>query len=162
MSGMKFFKIILMLGGWVGLFPTAAALAFSCQVSAGSLNFPAYNIFSSYPADSTATLRVYCNIPDNNPHSPLSVTMSLSTGSSGNFSQRQMLSLSGADRLNYNLFTDSTYSSVWGDNAAIPNTQTKSVSKNSPWDALVYGRIPPRQNVSPGQYSDTIIVTIEW
>lgn len=146
-----------------GLFPAFPAFAFNCTVSTGSLNFPTYDFLSSMPTDSTGTIHVTCNIPDNNPHAPLQVTVSLSAGNSGSFSQRQMSPLAGgANGLNYNLFTDASYSTVWGDGAGSSSTLTRTVTKSTPWDAVVYGRIPARQKVSAGTYSDVITVTVSW
>ena len=157
--GKKFFWL------WIlgGLFPATGAFAFNCQVSAGSLNFPTYDIFSTFPTDSTATLHVSCNAPEQNPHAPLPVTIALSSGASGNFAQRQMLSLAGGtDHLNYNLFTNASYSSIWGDGAGSSITLTNILDKNTPWDAVIYARIPARQNVRAGTYSDVITVTVNW
>ena len=146
-----------------GCFAAAGADAFTCQVSAGTLNFPSYNFLSSFPTDSTASLQISCNIPDQNPHAPLAVTLSIGSGTSGSFSQRQMYSVSGGgDSLKYNLFTNASYSSIFGDGTGSSITLTHPVSKSAPWNVIVYGRIPPNQKVSAGQYRDSLTVTINW
>lgn len=157
---MSLFKKTSLLLILMGLFPAMPSYAFKCSVSVGSLNFPAYDFLSPTPTDSTTTIHVSCNIPASNPRAPLPVTISLSAGNYGNISQRKMSS-GGMNYLNYNLFTNASYSSVWGDVTGI-STQTNYVTVNSPWDAIVYGRIPPGQNVPAGTYSDTITVTVQW
>ena len=160
MMRIRYWLIFWML--W-GCFSATGAGAFSCQVSAGTLNFPSYNFLSSFPTDSTATLRISCNIPDQNPRAPLAVTLSIGSGTSGSFSQRQMYSLSGgSDSLKYNLFTNASYSSILGDGTGSSTTLTQRVSKSAPWNVVVYGRIPPNQKVPAGQYRDSLIVTIDW
>jgi spore coat protein U-like protein len=158
---MSLFKKTLVFFAILGFTPAVSAVAFNCNVSVGSLNFPTYNFLSSQPTDSTAAIHVSCNIPDQNPHAPLMVTLSLSSGNSGSFSQRQMVSGAG-NGLSYNLFTDASYSSIWGDGTGSSATRTRPVTRNSPWNAVVFGRIPARQNVQAGTYSDTITVTVEW
>jgi spore coat protein U-like protein len=36
------------------------------------------------------------------------------------------------------------------------------VQKNQPWNATIYGRIPPGQDVRPGSYADTLAITINF
>jgi spore coat protein U-like protein len=141
--------------------PVARAEAFKCDVTATSLNFGSYDIFSPTPLDSTASINVTCNIPSRNPQAPMTVTVSLSTCSSGSFAQRWMQA-GGPDNLNYNLYTNASFSTIWGDGGGSSSTQTGFVSKASPWNATIYGRIPALQNVSTGNYGDTITVTIDF
>jgi spore coat protein U-like protein len=70
-----------------------------------------------------------------------------------------MLSGTG-DVLSYNLYSTS-FSTIWGDIAS-NSSVTGFVNKDKPLDVTIYGRIPPRQNVSAGSYSDIITVTIDF
>jgi len=136
--------------------------AFNCNVNVTGLNFGSYDVFSAIPKDSTATINVTCNAPSQNPNAPIPVTISLSPGNSGSFAQRQMQRLGGPEGLAYNLFTTPSFSRVWGDGSGDSQVQTNFVTRTTPWNATIYGRIPAGQNVSVGSYSDVIIVTIEW
>jgi spore coat protein U-like protein len=135
-------------------------MAFQCDVTASSISFGSYDIFSSTPKDTVGTVRVSCNIPAQNPQAPLMVTVSLSPGISGNVAQRQMESAGGA-RLNYNLYSNSSFSSIWGDGGSFA-AQTAFITKETPYTATIYGRMPAKQNVSVGSYSDVITVTVNW
>jgi spore coat protein U-like protein len=53
-------------------------------------------------------------------------------------------------------------STIWGDGGGSSSVQTALVAKDMPWNATLFGRIPARQNVSAGSYSDTITVTIDF
>lgn len=86
-------------------------MAFNCNVNATGVAFGSYDVFSNLPTDATGTISVDCNIPSQNPHAPLSVTISLSPGNSGSFAPRSMQS-AGADTLNYNLYTDASMSAI--------------------------------------------------
>ena len=129
----------------------------ACRVSTTGLAFGAYDVFSYVPRDSTGTVTVEC---DRNP--PTDVTIAIgASGGSGGFNPRQMRRTAGADRMNYNLYTAASMSTVWGDGSAGTSTVFLSkVNKNHPVTTTIYGRIPPRQNVSVGSYSDTLTVTI--
>ena len=80
--------------------------------------------------------------------------IALSPGSSGSYSGRRLRS--GGNTLAYNLYTDATYTTVWGDGSSA----TQLVSSGVTLDLLglapaqvfsVYGRIPGRQTtVRPG------------
>ena len=129
----------------------------ACSVSATGINFGTYDVFVTAPLDSTGTVTVTC---DQAP--PADVTIAIGpSGTSGGFNPRQMRSASSPDRLNYNLFVNAGRSTVWGDGAAGTSTVfLKNVVKNRPVLTTIYGRIPPRQDVSVGTYTDSLTVTI--
>jgi spore coat protein U-like protein len=130
----------------------------ACSVSTTSVNFGAYDVFSAIPADSTGGITVACNEAP-----PPTVTIAVGPSlNSGGFLPRQMKHLQRADLLNYNLFTDTTRSTVWGDGTQGTFTLRNKVFKNSPWVLTIYGRIPAGQDVSLGSYQDVLTVTINW
>ena len=114
-------------------------------------------MFAAVPRDTAGTVTVAC---DRNP--PTDVTISIGPSpTSGGFHPRQMRRTSGTDRLNYNLFTTPSMTTVWGDGSAGTSTVLLTkVNKNRPVTTTIYGRIPPAQNVSVGAYSDSVTVTI--
>ena len=123
----------------------------SCFVTTSGLNFGTYNVFSSL--DDTVTTTVTVNCTKNKPYS-----ISLSSGS-GTFGARTLKSTVGA--LTYNLFLDSTHLTIWGDGSSGTGTFSGAgtgVAIATP----VYGRIPARQNVRVGSYSDVITVTVTY
>jgi spore coat protein U domain-containing protein, fimbrial subunit CupE1/2/3/6 len=138
------------------------ALGFRCDVTTTALNFGGYDVFDNVVRDATGTITITCNAPEQNPNAPIPVTVSLSPGGSGTFAQRQMQGPSGSTPLIYNLFTNASCSSIWGDGSGSSSVVSDNVTRANPLTATIYGRIPPRQNVSAGQYSDLITVTIQW
>lgn len=143
------------------LFLPAAAFAFKCNVTVTGINFANYDIFSAPPLDSTGTLNLSCNIPSQNPKAPLPVVIAMSTGNSGSFAQRQMQT-GGTGTLNYNLYLNNAHSTIWGDGGGSSTALTTLITKATPLTATIYGRIPARQNVRAGSYSDAVVVTIYY
>jgi spore coat protein U-like protein len=161
---MRISVIVLLLCLSSLAWPVNRAEAFNCDVTATGVNFGGYDVFSSVPRDSTGTITVTCNNPDktdkNNPSEDIEVEISLSPGNSGSFSPRQMQSATG-DSLSYNLYTI-PFSTIWGDGGGSSSVTTGFVNKDMPLNVIIYGRIPERQNVRAGSYSDNITVTIDF
>lgn len=131
---------------------SAAAARADCTVSVGSMAFGAYDVFSSTPLDTVATITYTCSTPATAP------TMSISRGGATSFSPRQMLN--GASALNYNLYLDAARTQIWGDGSA--GTSTYSCSMGSGLSVSVYGRIFAQQNLPVGSYGDSLVVTITF
>jgi len=143
--------------------PAMANCAFlsfcSCSASTSGLSFGTYDPFATLPDDATGTVSVSCSLL-----SPLagSVDVALSKGSSGSFAQRTMKN--GANTLNYNVYTSTSYNQILGDNSGgtLPITINFSFLYSSTQNLTFYGRIPAQQNVRVGTYTDTLLVTITY
>jgi spore coat protein U-like protein len=98
---------------------------------------------------SVANIAVSCD-------EPTSYSIALSSGT-GSYEQRAMTS--GLHQLLYNLYTDATLNTVWGDgtghSAFVSDTQSAAIYS-------VYGRIHARQNAHVGAYGDTIVITLTF
>ena len=126
----------------------------ACSITTTGVSFGTYDVFNASPVDSTGSVRYQCS------GSTGTFTISLSTGSSGTFQPRRMVS--GAEKLNYNLYLDAARTSIWGDASAGTSWFMESGASGKPVTLTVFGRIPPGQDVAAGTYSDTIIVTIQF
>ena len=125
-----------------------AALA-DCSLNVIDLSFGGYDPFGATNSDITGSISVSCD-------ADTSVQVSLSAGF-GPFATRKMKS--GLDSLFYNLYTDPSRLTIWGDGS--PGTSLVSFSGTS-GSHTVYGRIPGHQNVPVGAYGDTITVTLTF
>jgi spore coat protein U-like protein len=139
------------------LFLAAESYAFSCRIATTPVNFGNYDVFSRFVQDSTGTISVSCNNPGKK---PINITITLTAGSSGRFNPRQMSSSN--DRLSYNLYSDPNHMVIWGDGTGGSSTVSSIVTKSTAFNSLVYGRIPPGQNVGVGNYSDVLTATVIW
>ncbi|RJQ47398.1 MAG: SCPU domain-containing protein [Nitrospiraceae bacterium] len=129
-----------------------------CTLSTTPVNFGSYNVLSSSPLDTAASITVDC---DETP--PPFVTLSIGPSpNSGGFSPRKMKQSGSTDLISYNLYIDAACTQIWGDGSGNTFTAQNKVFKRSPWISTVYGRIPPQQNVSAGTYTETLTVTIVW
>lgn len=144
-------RIYLILLACVLAVGVPAAWSASCSVSTSGLNFGTYDVFSTLNDDVTATITVSCT--KNKPYS-----ISLSSGS-GTFGSRTLTGALGA--LSYNLFLDSTHLTIWGDGSSGTGTFS-GTGTGANIGTPVYGRIPARQNVRVGSYSDLITVTVTF
>jgi spore coat protein U-like protein len=149
----RFFTAVLLL------FFAEGCNAFQCNVVTTPVNFGFYDLFAVTDLNSTGTITVTCNAPPQNPAVP--VRLDLTAGSSGSFALRRMSSTSGG-ALNYNLYSDAAKTTILGDGSGGSVNLSSVISKNAPWNITIYGRIPARQNVAPGVYSDSLTATIFW
>ncbi|GAB3470382.1 spore coat U domain-containing protein [Azotobacter salinestris] len=129
--------------------PIAASGA--CNVEAQSVAFGNYDIFDTAPLDGVGNVQVSCD--DETP----SYVISLSSGA-GDYSQRQMTS--AGHILVYNLYSNASRNSIWGDGTG--GTAQIGGSTSGTVNHTVYGRIPARQNAHVGIYTDSIIVTVNF
>jgi spore coat protein U-like protein len=65
----------------------------------------------------------------------------------------------GAFTLSYNLYTDASRVTVWGDGSAGTATLNGDAEEAT---YTLYGRVPARQNVHTGEYTDTLIATVTY
>ena len=141
------------------LAPWAFALAlaltaqqgYACTLNVTGMNFGSYDVFSNSALDSTGNIDVNCP-------SGIEYSIALSAGS-GTHTQRVMNS--GANTLNYNLYTGPNRSVVWGDTTS-GTARVSGTGVGISFNHAVYGRIPALQNVHSGSYSDVINVLLTF
>jgi len=145
---------------WLGLifcfFAPASAYAVHCDVSATIFSFPAYDPLALASSDSSGEVIVQCD-----PGQPFQIKLDAGLYARGNFSVREMRSADTQTPLQYNLFLDPSYSQIWGDGGGA-SLFYRGIGSIVPFKVPLYGRVPAGQRVSAGQYSDSVVVTIEW
>ncbi len=152
-------SIVMIIATASVVFCAAQSHASNCWVSTSPVVFGSYNVFSTSPTTSRGTITLTCN---NHPSKPMQATISISPGGSGSFNPRQMRSSASDGNMNYNLYTDASLTSIWGDGTGGTSTVSGSASRQSPLVSTIYGSIPARQNLSAGNYSDNLVVTVTW
>ena len=141
-----------------------AAVVVNCTAGASGIAFGVYNPLSAVANASTGTLQVTCNGTGNGT-TRVTLNVSLSTGLSGSFATRKMFS--GVNALNYNIFWSTAHNQIIGDGSGGSVAGSVGPFLIDAGDSSVvtetfYGLIPASQNVSPGSYSDVIIVTVTY
>lgn len=125
-----------------------AAPAMACTVTSSPLVFGEIDPLVGQATDSVATLTVSC--PE---------TTSYSIAISSDIGGHAMSA--GANTLAYELYSDASYSTVWGDGTG--GTVTVE-GMAGPLDSThdIYGRVPPQPATVPGTYADVLMVTISY
>lgn len=143
---MQIVKVLLSIG----------FIFYSCDQCRGcSVSSTSSVAFGGYigPAAKTTTGSITVNCT-----SETTYTIDLLAGNSGTFGVRHLTS--GANTLHYNLYTDGTHTTIWGDGllgtSNIQNTAAGSTVHT------VYGRILPGQTPASGNYDDSITVVVTY
>jgi spore coat protein U-like protein len=159
----RLLSLSLLLTG-AAVFPSLAAAAVSCVASSTSTAFGIYNPLSATPTYANGDVQVTCTLLSGGA-TTLNLVSSYGTGASGTYTMRTMIS--GANKLNYNLFFDAAYTSIRGNGTGGSATggATLNLTPANPTgtaSGTIYGRIPAGQDVAAGSYADTIVVTITY
>lgn len=124
--------------------------------SAGALTFTAFDPSQGAQA-STSSISVNCTNT-----TPFNIGLNAGTGTGATVASRVMTS--GANTLTYSLYQDSGHASVWG-NTVGTNTVAGTGAGMAAGNAItktVYGLIPSQPNTVPGNYADTVTVTVTY
>lgn len=143
------------LAALTALSASARVAEAACTISATSVVFGTYDVFTTAPRDSTGTVIYRCGPRDRR------ITITISRGSSTTFTPRTLVN--GTARLQYNLFRDAAFATVWGDGTG--GTATYSIvnpPNNRDVVLTVYARVPAEQDVPAGAYADSVVVTLEY
>ncbi len=137
-----------------------ANAAVSCTATAIPVAFGTYDALSATPRSAAGRITLRCTA--SGVAERVAATLTIGSGLGGSSAVRRMVS--GANTLDYNLFTSAAYSQIWGDGTA--GTRFVALTLNVPAGATrnanrtVYGRIPALQNPAAGSFADTIVVTV--
>ncbi|MBM3820680.1 MAG: spore coat protein U domain-containing protein [Acidimicrobiia bacterium] len=132
----------------------SASVTNNCTISAAAISFAAYDpVVANATAnlDGEGRVTIACTkgaVP----------TIGLGAGSNASGSTRRLAS--GAEMLTYEIYQNSSRSTVWNGGGGILTT-TAAPSK-APRDYTVYGRITGGQDVAAGTYTDTIVATVNF
>jgi spore coat protein U-like protein len=148
----------------IGMGPQAwSATIFSCTAGITSLNFGAYDPLSGNGNAATATVTVTCTATGTG-STTVTGTLTLSTGASGSYTPRYMVS--GANKLDYNIYATPAYTQIIGNGTGgtYAPSESGTVTAGQLYQVTLplYGFAPASQNVAPGTYSDTIVATVTY
>jgi len=147
---------LLILWTLLQAFATGAEAA--CIVAAPRLSFGPYDPLSAAGSTTSGVIIVLCDFVP-----PPNVTVMIGpSANSGGFTPRRMLNAGGVDTLDYNLYVDPSSAIVWGDGRPGTGVRTNRVFRGKPWVLTVFGRMPPGQDVTPGNYIDNIAITVNF
>jgi spore coat protein U-like protein len=128
-----------------------AQLGLNCTIGTTPVAFGDYNVLSPAPKTTTGSVTYQCTLGIN-------IIVTLNCGSSSTFDPRTMRN--GAEVLNYNLYREATYQTIWGDGTGGTQSHTAPATVLFPTTVTVYARLPAGQNVAAGGYIDSVVATI--
>lgn len=136
----------------------------TCTASTTGIAFGTYNPLSGAPTSSSGGIVVNCTLLSG-PAVTDAVNVYLTAGTSGSYAARSMMS--GSSALNYNIYFSPAYQQIWGNGTggSYYGTATLPMAPGAPSATATgtfYGQIPAMQDVMPGSYADTIVVTVNY
>jgi spore coat protein U-like protein len=146
----------LLLCAALALTAPAARAAVACTAAATGVAFGIYTPLQTSALEANGTITITCTgvLFD-------TATVSLSPGMSGTYTTRSLTSSTSI--LNYNLYTSSADSAVWGNGSGSSSTVQALIWFFAPTATLtVYGAVASGQDPAPGTYTDTIMVTVSY
>ncbi len=133
----------------------SATVTKNCTVSTSPINFGSINTTTGAAVGGTGGLSIVCTSGTD-----WDASAGVGAGSGASFSERFMGS--GGNVLGYNLYTDSGYSSVWGDGTA-STVLVSDTGSGVAQSVTIYGRVGSGQTSVPaGSYSDSVSVTVTY
>jgi spore coat protein U-like protein len=154
----------------LALFGSGAAQAQVCTGTASNLNFGSISPVAGTATSATSTITISCSgFAPNTQHQPVRACVNLGTGSGGS-SYAPRIALNGVNQLQYNLYTNSAATTVWGTRLSttygpvsvdIPLTVNAGNASGSV-TLTVYGRVPAAQpTLIAGTYTSSFAGTAQ-
>jgi spore coat protein U-like protein len=120
--------------------------------SVDAINFGTSGVINSNH-DQTSTLKVQCT-------NSTAYDIELNKGTTAGASIAQRKLINGSETINYNLYTDPSRTSVWGET---PNTDTVGATGNGAEQTYtIFARVSAQTTPSPNTYTDTVTVTVTY
>jgi spore coat protein U-like protein len=155
------FAVILCQNSWggtaTGTLSVTANVVDTCTVAASG-NLLAFGAYTGAVNNTNGSLSLTCTDGDT-----YTVALNIGTGSGASFANRVLTNPSPAGTMDYNIYTTSARTTVWGDGtgttATVPGTGTGALQT-----LTVFGQIPAGQTatVTPGNYTDTVTITVTF
>lgn len=127
------------------------------SISSSGLDFATgYAPLSGQSATATGSISVLCA-----KDTYYEISLDVGQGSGASYGDGRVMT-NGVDTLKYNIYTDASYSTVWGDGTS-GSTVLTGTGDGSFQDYVIYGKIPESQtNASRGAYSDLVTATVSY
>jgi spore coat protein U domain-containing protein, fimbrial subunit CupE1/2/3/6 len=139
-----------------GSLTVTASVSKNCTITTAPVTFGAYDPVTANATaalDATGTVTVTCT-------KGAVAKVGLGVGSNAQGTTRRMTA-GAAAFLSYELYQDSSHSTVWGDTAST-GLDIPAAPDRNPRNFLVYGRVAPGQDATVGSYSDTVVATVNF
>jgi spore coat protein U-like protein len=133
-----------------------ASVSKNCTISTAPVNFGAYDTVAANataPLDGIGTITVTCT-------KGAVAKVGLNTGSNAQGTTRRM-SQGAAAYLTYEIYKDTGHATIWGDTGDTALDIPAAPNRN-PRTFTAYGRVPAAQDATVGNYTDTVVATVNF
>lgn len=133
-----------------------ASVTANCTITTVAVAFGAYDPIGANAAadlNASGTVTVACT-------KGTAATIDLGNGSNLSGGVRRMAS--ATDFMNYALYKDAARTQVWGTGLAGGTTSAYNAASRAATAITVYGTVPQAQDVTVGNYADTVVATINY
>jgi spore coat protein U-like protein len=133
-----------------------ANVAKNCTIATSPVNFGAYDPVTgnaTAPLDGIGTITVTCT-------KGATAHIGLNAGSNNQGSTRRMQQ-SGTAYLTYEIYQDASRTNVWGDGFT-DNLDIGAAPNRNPRTFTAYGRVNAGQDATVGNYTDTVVATVNF
>lgn len=134
----------------------SATINATCTVSSTNINFGTIAPSQTGTATSNAVISATCT--NETPY-----TINIGTGNNNSFAPRAMngSATGNSDKLEYNIYSDSSYSTIMGDGSS-STYQIQGTSVGGTQNYTMYGSLSLNQYVTPDNYTDNVTLTLNY
>ena len=153
--GAILFTMPVSAGSTTANLSVTASVANNCTISTAAVAFGAYDPIvanAATPLDGTGTVTIACTKNS-------ATTIGLGLGANASGSTRRMIN--GAEFMTYELYQETGRTTVWGNATTGLLTPPVAPSKAAR-NFSVYGRVTAGQDVSAGNFTDTVVATVNY
>ncbi len=127
-----------------------------CTVMPEPISFGQYDALSSPSLETASYIDLLCS-------QGLLYKLAIDAGrnAGGNIVSRHMVSTGTTTPLFYNIFFDPSHTQIWGDGVGASQA-FNGIGNGNRLKIPVYAQIPGHQRIMAGEYSDSLIITLEW
>lgn len=134
----------------------SASVSKNCTITTAPVNFGAYDPVAANATnnlDGIGTVTVTCT-------KGATAKIALDDGGNAQGNTRRMAQ-SGKEFLTYELYKNTQRTDIWGDGNN-DSLDTGAAPNRNPRTFTVYGRVPSAQDATVGNYTDTVVATVNF
>lgn len=134
----------------------SATINATCTISSSNINFGTISPSQTGKATSNAIISATCT--NETPY-----TINVGTGSNNSYAPRAMSGANSGnnDKLEYNIYSDSSYSTIMGDGTS-STFQIQGTSTGGTQTYTIYGQLSLNQFVTPDNYTDNVTLNLNY
>jgi spore coat protein U-like protein len=146
-------------GSATSSFTVSAAVVASCTISTTTLAFGNYDPIvtnASTALDVNGSVTITCT-----KGSTTTIGLDAGQNAAQAVGTTRAMQVAGPDYLSYELYQDAGRSTLWGNSGGSLFTPAAAPNKN-PRTFTIYGRVPAGQSSTIGNYTDTVVATVNF